>query len=106
MQRFLRQVAKHLQRARLSTLLLVMAGGIGGPLMIFPESRSSESHENAPPSERQEEFTTMGRLDHERLMKLEQRRLAIILKFLLRTWATRKMPCCSPRAAIALPMAF
>jgi len=80
MQKSLRKVAKHLQRALLSTLLVVMAGGVGGPLLIFPESRSSESQENAPPSERQEEFTTMGRLDHERLMKLEQRRLAIIFE--------------------------
>jgi hypothetical protein len=77
MQKSLRKVAKHLQRALLSTLLVVMAGGIGGPLMIFPDTRSSESQENAPPSERQEEFTTVGRFDHERHMKLEQRRLAI-----------------------------
>jgi hypothetical protein len=80
MQKSLRQVAKHLQRALMSTLLVVVAGGIGGPLTIFPESRSSESQENAPPSERHEEFTTMSRLDYERLMKLEQRRLAIIFE--------------------------
>jgi len=79
MQKSLRKVAKQLQRAILSTLLVVMAGGIGGPL-IFPDTRSNESQENAPPSERQEDFTTMGRLDHERLMKLEQRRLAIIFE--------------------------
>ena len=80
MQKSLRKVAKHMQRALLSTLLVVMAGGVGGPLMIFPDSRSSESQENAPPSERQEEFTTMGRFDHERHMKLEQRQLAIIFE--------------------------
>jgi hypothetical protein len=80
MQKSLQKVAKHLQRAILSTLLVAMAGGIGGPLMIFPDSRSSESQENAPPSERQEEFATLGRFDHERHMKLEQRRLAIIFE--------------------------
>jgi hypothetical protein len=80
MQKPLRKVAKHLQRALLSTLLVVMAGGIGGPLMIFPDTRSNESQENAPPSERQEEFTTVGRFDHERHMKLEQRLLAIIFE--------------------------
>ena len=57
-----------------------MAGGVGGPLLIFPDSRSSESQENAPSTERHEEFTAMGRLDHERLMKLEQHRLAIIFE--------------------------
>src|SRR4029078_6897644 len=61
-------------------LLVVMAGGIGGPLMIFPDTRSSESQENAPPSERQEEFPTAGRIDHERQIKLEQRQLAIIFE--------------------------
>ncbi len=80
MQKPLRKVAKHLQRALLSTLLVVMAGGIGGPLLISPDSRSNESQENAPSTERHEEFITMGRLDHERLMKLEQRRLAIIFE--------------------------
>jgi hypothetical protein len=80
MQKSLRKVAKHLQRTVLSTLLVVMAGGIGGPLMIFPDTRSNESQENAPPSERQEEFTTVSRFDHERHMKLEQRRLAIIFE--------------------------
>jgi hypothetical protein len=76
----LRQFAKHLQRALLSTLLLLMVGGIGGPLTIFPETRWGESEESAPSSERQEEFTALGRFDHERQMKLEQRRLAIIFE--------------------------
>ena len=79
MQNSLRKVAKQMQRALLSALLVVMAGGIGGPL-IFPDTRSSESQENAPPSERQEEFTTAGRVDHERQIKLEQRQLAIIFE--------------------------
>jgi hypothetical protein len=76
----LRKLAKRLQPALLSVLLVVMACGIGGPLMIFTDSRSSESEENAPPSERQEEFAAFGRFDHERQMKLEQRRLAIIFE--------------------------
>jgi hypothetical protein len=80
MQAFLRKVATRLQPALMSALLLVMAGGAGGPLLIFTETRSSESQENAPPSERQEEFTTMGRFDHERHMKQEQRQLAIIFE--------------------------
>jgi hypothetical protein len=80
MQKSLRKVAKHLQRAVLSALLVVMAGGIGGSLMILPDTRSDESQENAPSSERQEEFTTAGRFDHERHMKLEQRQLAIVFE--------------------------
>ena len=80
MQRFLRQVANRMQRALLSTLLVLMASGIGGPVIFPSESRSSESQESSPFSEYQEEFTTMGRFDHERHMKLEQRLLAAIFE--------------------------
>jgi len=73
----LQTMKNRLQTALLSALLIVMTCGVGGPLMIFSDSRSEETQENAPPSERQEEFTSMGRFDHERHMKLEQRRLAI-----------------------------
>ncbi len=80
MQKSLRKVASYMQRALLSTLFLMMASGIGGPLLIFPESRSSESQETVPLSEHQEEFTTIGRFDHERHMKLEQRLLATVFE--------------------------
>jgi hypothetical protein len=62
-----------------NALLLLMLGSVGGPLIILPESRGGDSQESAP-SERQEEFTTTGRYDHERQVKLEQRRLAIIFE--------------------------
>lgn len=75
---FLRKTSKGLQPALLSTFLIVLVGSMGGPLTIFPESRSGESHESTQPNERIEEFTTFGRFDHERQLKLEQRRLAII----------------------------
>jgi hypothetical protein len=80
MPQFVKTMTRRLQPALLSALLLVMVGGTGGPLVILPEGRSGETQENAPPSERQEEFTTQGRLDHERQVKLEQRRLAIIFE--------------------------
>jgi hypothetical protein len=80
MQTFLGQVATRLRPVLMSALLVVMAGGSGGPLLIFTETRSGELQENAPPSERQEEFTTMSRFDHERHIKQEQRQLAIIFE--------------------------
>jgi hypothetical protein len=79
MRYFLQTNTSRLRPVLLSALLVVV-GVSGGPLLIFSESRSGETQENAPPSERQEEFTTQGRFDHERLMKLEQRRLAIIFE--------------------------
>jgi hypothetical protein len=75
---FLKIIARHVQPAVMSALMFVMIGISGGPLIILSESRSGEAQENAPLNERQEEFASQGRLDHERLMKLEQRRLAII----------------------------
>jgi hypothetical protein len=80
MSRFLPTIASRLRPALLSSLLVAMVGVSVGPLLIFSESRSGETQENAPSSERQEEFASQGRLDHERLMKLEQRRLAIIFE--------------------------
>jgi len=73
----MRKAWSRLRSAVLSLLLIV--GGLGGPLVFAPESRSSaaESQENIPASERGEEFATLGRFDHERHMKLEQRQLAI-----------------------------
>jgi len=78
MPRILQTIANRLKPALLSALMVVMVGISGGPLIILSDSRSGEAQENAPLSERQEEFTNMGRFDHERHMKLEQRRLAII----------------------------
>jgi hypothetical protein len=72
MQNFLRQTWNGL----LSALLIGAMGGFGGPLLLPPESRAGESQENLPAGDRQEEFTTLGRFDHERLLKLEKRRLA------------------------------
>jgi hypothetical protein len=74
----MRKGLRGLRPALLSMLLIV--GGMGGPLVFAPESRSTESQENIPASERSEEFTTLGRFDHERQLKLEQRRLAIIFE--------------------------
>ena len=78
MQSFLRFAAKSFRSIGMAALLLLMAGTVGGPLIIFPESRCGDSQESAPASERQEEFTTNGRFDHERQVKIETRRLAII----------------------------
>lgn len=80
MQFVLRKLATGVQAALLSTLLMLVLCGGGGPLVVFNDARSSESEENAPSSERQEEFTTMGRCDFERLMKFEHRRLAAIFE--------------------------
>jgi hypothetical protein len=79
MPQFLHTIVSRLQPVLFSALMVVLASG-GGPLIILPESRSGEAQENAPLNERQEEFASQGRLDHERLMKLEQRRLAIIFE--------------------------
>ena len=76
----LRKLATSLRPALLSTMLMLVLSGGGGPLLIFADSRSSELQENAPPSERQEDFTTHSRCDFERLMKLEHRRLATIFE--------------------------
>jgi hypothetical protein len=76
----LRKLAKCLHAALFSSLMLLLVGGVGGPLLIFSDSRSGESEGSTPPSERQEEFTALGRFDHERQMKLEQRRSAIIFE--------------------------
>ena len=80
MPRILQTIADCVRPALLSALMVAMVGVSGGPLIILSGSRSGEAQENAPLNERQEEFTTMGRFDHERLMKLEQRRLAIIFE--------------------------
>src|SRR5690349_3931309 len=74
----LRKTAESLRTGLVAALLLLMTGTVGGPLIFLPDSRSGESQETAPTSERNEEFTTAGRLDHERQLKLTQRRLAII----------------------------
>jgi hypothetical protein len=72
----MRKAWSRLQPAFLS--LLLIAGGMGGPLVFAPESRSTEeSQESIPTGERSEDFATLGRFDHERHMKLEQRLLAI-----------------------------
>ena len=80
MQVVLRKIATRLQPVLLSTLLMLVLGGGGGPLLIFNDARASESEENAPTSERQEEFTTFSRCDFERLLKYEHRRMAIIFE--------------------------
>ena len=80
MPRFFQTIATRMQPALLSALVVVMVCVSGGPLIILSDSRSGEAQENAPLNERQEEFTSLSRLDHERLMKLEQRRLAIIFE--------------------------
>lgn len=75
MSAIVRKAWSSLQTAVLSLLLIV--GGLGGPLTFAPESRSTEeSQESIPTSERSEEFASLGRFDHERQMKLEQRLLA------------------------------
>ena len=74
----MRKAWSRLQQALLS--LVLIAGGMGGPLVFAPESRSMETEESVPASERGEEFTAMGRFDHERQMKLEQRQLAIVFE--------------------------
>jgi hypothetical protein len=71
----LRKAWSGLQLTLLS--LVLIAGGMGGPLVFAPESRSAETEESVPASERGEEFAALGRFDHERQMKLEQRQLAI-----------------------------
>ena len=68
------------RKALLAILLAVVTGGFGGPLVCLADSRPGESQESSPASERQEEFTTLGRHDYERLLKFEQRRLAIIFE--------------------------
>jgi hypothetical protein len=80
MPRCLRLAAKSFHSVVMAALLVWMVGSVGGPLIILSESRGGESQESAPLSERQEEFTTQGRFDHERQVKLEQRRLAIIFE--------------------------
>jgi hypothetical protein len=77
---FLRNSMKRRKSTLLSLLLALIVGGAGGPLLIFPEGRSGESQEGAPTSERQEEFTHLGRFDHQRQIKLEQRRQASIFE--------------------------
>jgi hypothetical protein len=67
-----------LQRLLMSVLLI--AGGMCGPLVFAPESRLAEMQENMPAHERSEEYATVGRHDHERQLKLEQRRSAIIFE--------------------------
>lgn len=79
MQTFLRKVAMRLQPALISALLFAMAASAGGPLIVFNEARSSESQEDVPLSERQEEFTPISRFDHERHLKQELRQLAIVV---------------------------
>src|SRR5689334_21056425 len=71
----LRNAWSRLQPALLS--LVLIAGGMGGPIFLAPECRSTETEETVPASERGEEFAAIGRFDHERQMKLEQRHLAI-----------------------------
>jgi len=80
MLRLLQKTMPHLRPALLSALMVSVVGSMAGPLMVFADSRSSESQENAPPIERQEVVTTVGRHDHARHIKLEQRRLAIIFE--------------------------
>jgi hypothetical protein len=77
---FLRNSMKRGKSALLSVLLALVMGGVGGPFLTHPETRSGESQESAPISERQEEFTHLGRFDHERQLKLEQRRQASIFE--------------------------
>jgi hypothetical protein len=71
----LRKAVKNLQSVLLSALLTAALGPLGGPGIFPTTTRPGEIQENAPLSERFEEFTTLGRFDHERLLK-HQRRLA------------------------------
>lgn len=72
----MRKAWSSLQPAVLSILLVI--GGVGAPLVSGAEARSTEeSQESSPASEHNEEFASIGRFDHERHMKLEQRLLAI-----------------------------
>jgi hypothetical protein len=77
MRHFARKTWHGIRTGLVSGLLMIAMGGMGGPLVSATEARGSESPESVPVSERQEEFTTFGRFDHERLLKLEQRRRAI-----------------------------
>jgi hypothetical protein len=72
----LQKAVGNLRSAWLAALLTIAVGPLGGPGILPSASRPGEIQENVPLSERSEEFTTLGRADHERLLKHEQRRLA------------------------------
>ena len=74
----LRKVLSKLQPMFMS--LLLICGGMGGPLVFATESRLAELHQNIPASERSEEVATLSRFDHERQIKQEQRLSAIIFE--------------------------
>src|SRR5215471_18075602 len=79
MRTFLQILTRNFQPALLASLLVILVGGAGGPLMLLADSRSEESQENAP-VERQEEFTPSARIDHERELKLVEHKLAIVFE--------------------------
>ena len=89
------------------SVLLIAGGGRAGRSSFPPNRAWPRSQENIPANERSEEYATVGRFDHVRQIKLEQRRSAIIFEFPLpRIWGTRKTVCCSRQAAIVSPTAL
>lgn len=74
---FLRKLTAYLQPLFVAAALLVAAGGLCAPILAVADTRStSDSEENLPVDERQEESTANFRVDQHRQMKLDERRLA------------------------------
>lgn len=81
MDNVLRQLTALLQPLFVAAALVVAVGGLGGPILAVADARSgSDSEENRPVDERQEEATANFRADHHRQLKLDQRRLAFVFE--------------------------
>ncbi|MFO0790865.1 MAG: hypothetical protein U0805_15515 [Pirellulales bacterium] len=76
----MRKAVSGLRPALHSAMLVLGLVGMGGPLIALDETRLGTAQEDATSGERQEEFTTSGRSDVVRQIKLESRRLAIVFE--------------------------
>lgn len=67
-------ITKRIKAALLPLTLVVLLVGMGVPAMVVPAYRLAEINENLPTKERCEDFSAVGRFDHYRNLRLEQRR--------------------------------
>lgn len=77
---FPRKLTAYLQPLFVAAALVGAVGGLGGTFLVAAETRISESEENLPVDERQEESIANFRIDQHRQTKLDERRSAIVFE--------------------------